>query len=303
MDNTDAVRDDAFSTLHPALTFLYFFVVIGCAMFIMHPAFLALSLFGGVAYHGYLTRGGSRTGTVVALIWALVLPTLVNPLFNHSGSTVLFHLWWDTPITLEAVLYGLLTGVMLASVVAWFACYRVVMTSDKTIYLFGKAFPALSLAFSMTLQFVPRFLSQFGQVLRGQRCIGRDVSSGTLRDRMNTAAKTTSIMATWALESSVETADTMRSRGYGLRGRTSFFPYRFDGRDRRVAVLLLACTIAVLLGLTSGGLEIAFYPAIKVVKPGAVSVLACGAFAILCVFPLVVDCVDEARWRYLRSMI
>ena len=46
-----------------------------------------------------------------------------------------------------------------------------------------------------------------------------------------------SVTVTWALENAVVTADSMKSRGYGLPGRTAFARQRFDGRDRRFAAL------------------------------------------------------------------
>ncbi len=303
VDDVLTTQDDAFSSFHPVLTFFYFLAIIGCSMFVMHPAVLTASLVGGVSYSWYLTRGASQRGLLAMMLSAMVLPALINPLFNHAGATVLFRLWWGAPVTFEAVAFGLCTGCMLASVVVWFACYRMVMTSDKTIYLFGKAVPALSLVFSMTLQFVPRFMTQFKRVLNAQRCMGRDVIHGTLRERTSTAAKTISIMATWALEGSIQTADSMRSRGYGLRGRTSYSPYRFDLRDRMAAAVVLVLVGLITYGLWSGGLEISFFPMINAAAPCVSSAAACGAFAVLCMFPLIVDGADEVRWRYLRSKI
>lgn len=62
------------------------------------------------------------------------------------------------------------------TVIIWFSCYNVVMTSDKFIYIFGKILPALSLIFSMVLRFVPRYLAQIKVISNAQKCIGRDVS-------------------------------------------------------------------------------------------------------------------------------
>lgn len=76
---------------------------------------------------------------------------------------------------------------MLAAVVTWFSCYTAVMTSDKFVYLFGRVIPALSLVLSMTLRFVPKFQAQFRVVSEAQRCVGRDVSDGSLFRRLRNA--------------------------------------------------------------------------------------------------------------------
>ena len=120
---------------------------------------------------------------------------------------------------------------MMVAVITWFSCCNVVMTSDKFVYLFGKLIPALSLILSMTLRFVPRFTAQIKVVTQAQRCVGRDVSSGSVRKRIHNGLTILSIVITWALENAIETADSMRSRGYGMAGRTAFSIYRLQRRD------------------------------------------------------------------------
>ena len=47
----------------------------------------------------------------------------------------------NNPVTLEAFVFGLTTGVIAASVFYWFSTFSDVMTSDKIIYTVGKASP------------------------------------------------------------------------------------------------------------------------------------------------------------------
>ena len=143
-------------------------------------------------------------------------------------------------LTLESIIYGLVAAVMLAAVMMWFSCYTEVITSDKFVYLFGRVIPGLSLVLSMALRFVPKFKEQIGIVTEAQRCIGRDVSQGSLFRRTSIAVTILSIMVTWSLENAIETADSMKSRGYGLPGRTAFSIYSFDGRDGKALAWLIA---------------------------------------------------------------
>lgn len=297
------MREDAFSSYHPAVAFCYFVAVIGCAMFVMHPAFLASALIGGIAYRLYLGSGRGMGAVAGMMVVACLLPAIINPLFNHEGATILMYLPSENPLTLESIVFGIATGAMLAAVVVWFGCYQIVMTSDKFIYLFGKLLPALSLIFSMVLRFVPRFQGQLSRVSYAQRCIGRDMASGGVAARARHGVKTMSIMATWALESSVETADSMRSRGYGLRGRTSFSLFRFDTRDGVLVGVIAALLAVVLAGLATGALDFFYFPMMTAPARTPLAVLSCAAFGILCALPLVIDCLDEMQWRYLRSKI
>ena len=154
------MRQDTFSTFHPVNNFLYFVLVIGCSMFLMHPVFLGLSCLGGMAYYIYLKHWKALKTALWLMLPVFLISAAVNPLFNHQGITLILYLKNGNPLTLESILYGLAAGVMLVSVLNWFSCYQVVMTSDKFIYLFGKAIPAVSLILSMVLRFVPRFKNQ-----------------------------------------------------------------------------------------------------------------------------------------------
>ncbi len=60
-----------------------------------------------------------------------------------------------------------------------------------------------------------------------KKSMGRDVSEGSLFNRIRAGFNMLSILVTWALENAIETSDSMRSRGYGLKGRTAFSIYKF----------------------------------------------------------------------------
>ena len=133
----------------------------------------------------------------------LVAMALINPAFNHEGATILTYLPSGNPLTLESVIYGICAAIMIVSVICHFSCYNEIMTSDKFIYLFGKIIPAMSLILSMTLRFVPKFSSQLKVVVNAQRCMGRDVSCGSILKRAKYGLNILSIMTTWSLENAI----------------------------------------------------------------------------------------------------
>jgi energy-coupling factor transport system permease protein len=93
----------------------------------------------------------------------------------------------------------------------------------------------------MTLRFVPRLRAQGKIIADAQHSIGRGIKDGRLLRRAANGMRILSILTTWALENAVETADSMRSRGYGLPGRTAFALYRFDGRDGKLLLAFSLC--------------------------------------------------------------
>ena len=292
--------EDTLRACHPAVSFTYFALVIACSMFFMHPVCLALSLLGALLYVAQLKGRRALRQQAAWLVPTALLAAALNPAFVHQGVTILAYLPSGNPLTLESILYGLAAGCMLASVILWFACVTEVITSDKVVYLFGRVIPALSLLLSMTLRFVPRFTRRLRTVAQAQRHMGRDTRNGSVLQRVREALRVFSIVVTWSLESGIITADSMRCRGYGLPGRTSFSLYRFDRRDGAVLVWLVFCGVYLLGGGLAGGLRFRYYPmlAAGVISPLTVSFFA--VYALLCLTPVLLYAA-EARAYTIRK--
>ena len=280
---------DAFSGYHPTINFLYYALVLLFSMCLMHPVYLAISLTGALAYAITLNGQKAVRFAVMGLLPMAALAALVNQAFNHEGATILTYLPSGNPLTLESILYGCASGVLLAAVVLWFVCVTDVITSDKVVYLFGRIIPALSLLLSMTLRFVPQFTRRLRTVAQAQRHLGRDTGSGSVRQRVRSALRVFSIVVTWSLESGLIAADSMRGRGYGLPGRTAFALYRLDRRDAAMLLWLAFCGLYLLGGGLAGGLAFQYYP---LLSAGAVTPLTVSFFAVyglLCFTPALVD--------------
>ena len=288
---------DPFSHYHPLVNFLYFALVLVYAMVLMHPVCLLISLVSAVLYVIELTgRRGLGLSLRVGLP-VMLLAALVNPAFNHAGMTILTYLPTGNPLTMESILYGLAAGTMLCAVLLWFVCYNSVMTSDKFVYLFGRVIPALSLVLSMTLRFVPLFRQQMDTVRQSQFCIGRDASSGSVWQRARKAITIFSIMVTWALENAIETADSMRSRGYGLKGRTAFSIFRMEERDRYALLWLGFCGVYLTCGAIAGGLKWWYFPALTGTLTQPMTVSFYLVYLALCLTPVILDRREARAWR------
>lgn len=293
---------DTFSSYHPAVNLLYFSLVLVFPMFLMHPALLGFSLAGAAAYAVSL-NGARAWASLRYLLPMVLLAAVINPAFNHEGATVLAYLPTGNPLTLESVLFGIAAAAMLAAVAVWFSCYTAVMTSDKFIYLFGRVIPALSLVLSMALRFAPRFQAQFRQVSQARRGAGLDAAGGGALRRAKRGAAILSVMVTWSLERAVQTADSMKSRGYGLPGRTAFSIYRFDGRDRSAALWLIFCGAYLLAGWMAGGFVWRYFPT---VKGGPLTPLTASfplVYLVLCLTPVIINGWERRKWRRLQSKI
>lgn len=298
----DAVMNE-FKTYHPIVNFIYYLFVIGFSMFLMHPSFLVISLICAIWYSFFLKGKKAMLNNIILVIPMMLCAAIINPAFNHEGVTIITYLPNGNPITAESVIYGGASATMLASVIFHFSCYNEIMTSDKFIYLFGKMIPVLSLIISMILRFVPMLMHRFNEIVNTQRAIGNDISSGSIIKRMKCGMKILSILVTWSLESALETADSMKSRGYGLKGRTAYSIYKFDTRDLITLLWILLCGIIVFICSISGNIYYRYFPSTVIEFTGFKAILAQISYSFLCVTPIIIEMREERRWKYLKSKI
>lgn len=292
-----------FKTYHPIVNFTYFTLVIGFSCFLMHPVCLGISFLSGLVYFVMIKGKKAIKTNLLYLFFMMLAMALINPAFNHEGITILSYLPSGNPLTLESILYGICAAVMIISVILHFSCYNEIMTSDKFIYLFGRIIPALSLILSMTLRFVPKFTAQLKVVANAQRCMGRDISNGSILKRAKHGLNILSIMTTWSLENAIETADSMKSRGYGLPGRTAFSIFTFDKRDRKALSCILLLGAYTLIGNLMGNLSFGFFPRVKSAEPSPFGISVFGAYLLLCICPIIMELWEVRKWKALRSKI
>ena len=297
----DATMRDSFTNYHPIVSLLYFALVIAFSMLLTHPVAQTLALVCAVTYEVSVEGKKSVMFLLKFCLPMVLLTAFINPAFNHEGVTILYYFSSGNPLTLESILYGVGAGIMLVTVLLWFSAFSRVMTSDKFIYLFGKVIPALSLVLSMSLRFVPKFKKQTEIVVEAQRCIGRDISTGSLWQRFKTAVVIFSIMITWALENAIETADSMKSRGYGLKGRTAFSIYRMDDRDKYALIWLGFCGLFLTAGVMLSAFGFRYFPSIRYAALDMTTIPFYTVYFGLCITPVVLNFTEERKWKTIYS--
>ena len=293
------MQTNEFKTYHPLVNFLYFIIVIGFSCFFMHPVCLCISFFSALLYSIVLKVNLGLKYILLMFVGMAIL----NPLFNHEGVTVFAYFPNGNPLTFESMVYGVFASIMLLTVIFWFSCYNEIMTSDKFIYLFGRVIPSLSLVLSMTLRFVPRFKEQMKRVSDAQTTIGQGVGEGKIIKRIKNGLSIISIMITWSFENALDTADSMKSRGYGLSKRTSFSIFTFDKRDAGLLLLIVFLGAYIIIGKICGAMDITYFPAIKTGEWSVYSLSVFLAYFVLCIMPVMVEVWEVVRWKALISKI
>ena len=274
---------------HPITIALYFFMTAGVVMFSMHPVLLVLSLLGAIftfLVQKDKPKGGH--GMAIALFFVIAL---LNPLISHNGVTVLFVVNHN-PITAEAFYYGIAMATAILAVLYWFRTFTHMMTSDKLLCLFGALSPKLALVLSMGLRYVPLFQQQWAKVEQAQKGLGKP---GKLRVFFG--------MVTWVLENGIITADSMAARGYGTGKRSHFSIFHFSRKDGILLGIMTAFFALTCIGLGSGSMAIAYYPAVVVAKATPWTYIAYVAYGILALLPTFLEVEETLKWNYLQRSI
>ena len=290
----------AFEDYNPIAVFIYFACTAGIAMFCLNPVILVLSFLGAFSF--YIVRNGRRyIKTHFMMSGMFVIMSLINPIFTHNGVTVLFVVG-DSPITLEALLYGMAAALMIVSVIYWFRLFSQIMTSDRLLYIFGSISPKFALLISMALRYVPLFGRQAKKVNQVQKALGLYKEDNVI-DNAKGGMRIFSVMTTWALENGIITADSMVARGYGIGKRTNFSNYKIRKSDVVMIVFSIFLFSIIVAVIINGALEFKFYPEMSDICMGPDAMAGYFAYGILAFLPVFIEMEEKIKWKYLESKI
>ena len=290
-----------FDSYHPMINLIYFTAVIICTLNFKQPVFLMISLLCAFAY-------SVKLGGVKAVLLNLCFLLLAfgygvwYASYHHFGVTTLKVNFIDNQITLEAVLHGSTLGIQAASTAMWFCCIFRLITADKIVYLFGRISPRISLFLSILLRAVPRIGVRAKRIETSREGIGKGIIQGTLWERIRHLISLLSILITWTLEDFVESANSMKSRGYSLKGRTAFSIYRFDNRDRGLVIVFFWCLTVILMAVFFDQTKM-YYDPVMILNP--ITVLSYVFYVVYGVFlllPMTLQIVSEMKFKQMKKL-
>ena len=289
---------DAFSKCHPAVNFLFFAGAIGGLVMIQHPAYLIAGILTGAVYY-LLLQGRKGWKMILGLLPLSLFLTAINPLFNTYGETPLFYLF-GRPYTREALCYGAAIAAVFVAMILWFGCYNKVLTSDKFTSLFGNLIPSISLLLLMVFRMVPNLMRKASQFASARKSIGKGAGeNAAAKEKVQDGMTILGALTSWALEGSVTTGDSMRSRGYGTARRSSFMLYTMRGKDWVLLVILpvLLAPVAVAAGL--GQMAATYTPEFSV-APLSWGIVP---YTLYLLIPTVLHTKEAIQWHISRSRI
>lgn len=290
----------AYERIHPAVLVLYFLSVTIPAMFSLNPLLLIPAFAGAVFFLLLAEPEPPKLRTVLWLALLTVLIIVINPLFSHRGQTELFFLNGHA-ITLEALLYGVRNAFCVLTVLLWCRIFNRIVSSEKLLALLGKTFPKTALLLSSSLRLVPLLRCRAASMRDTQQELGL-YGNGEMSDRLTGGARVFSMLVTWSLDHASDMSSSMKARGYGLKGRTTYSVYRFKKRDAVLTVLLILLDAGVLTVMATGRLAFSFYPVLSA-KHGPATTTALICYAVTALAAAAFEAFEAIQWKVRRSRI
>ncbi len=288
-----------FSSLHPALAFTYFVVIIIFAMLFMHPVYLTSILLATIILNLLIDRGKAlKANLKFYLIMAIVI-MIFNPLFSQQGSTILLY-FRDRPVTMETAVYGILFALLLLSILIAFLAYNQVITANRFLFLFAAVAPKTAFNITVILRFIPLMKRRLQDITTVQQAMGGAVQSSTLQ-RARAGMEILNILVTWSLEAALQTAISMRARGYGLGKRSSALVYPFEKRDICWLIFFGLTGAASMLGALLGYGQLEIYSRLGTLGP----VISWHYLTVLLFIsaPIYLEGKELLQWHIIRSRI
>lgn len=165
--------------------------------------------------------GGEQASLKISL-WQLsavimLFSIFFNLLLVHVGQTVLFrlprNLWLvGGPITLEAIVYGAISALILITLLAVFMAFNNIVPTSDLIAIIPRALTNLGVVILIAVSYVPETLNQLQRVREAQALRGHRIRG--LRDWQPIIIP----LLVGGLERSMNLAETMVARGYGATG-------------------------------------------------------------------------------------
>lgn len=289
-------RHTAFDASHPVVPAAYLAGALLLTMFGLEPILVATSLVGALSL-SLLARGVRATRRTLAwLVPMALLITLINPLFSSSGATLLVRVG-RVKVYGESLAFGACMGGLFCATVLWCESAVRVLTHDRLLALAGGATPVVALMVSMTSRLVPQILGRYREVADARSAATVAAPSGALgglRARVSDVARTSGVLLAWSLSDSLDTADSMRARGWASTPhRTSYRPFRLTRTDVLALVGVLALLALAAWCAWTVAVPFHFYPHLSA-PAAAWRYLPCAAYVAL---PSALHAREALSWR------
>jgi len=266
-------------------------------MFFNHPVFLLIAFFLMLIFN--LTQAG-REALRKWMPMLIVMGTIIialNPFLVSRGTNILFY-FRGKQVTLEATMYGVVMALTIITIIIMFVAFNIVLNGNKFLFIFSRILPRSAFLIMLTLRFMPLLRERYDEIETVQQVKGKSLKAGSIINRMKSGMTFLQILLAWSLEEAIQTADAMKARGYGRGRKSSYIPYKIEGRDWASFVFLTVLFALCLFGGYLGYGKIHIYPELGTLQFFLIDWIVAFSMVLLLSFPIMIEGREKLRWTY-----
>ncbi|BDR71849.1 cobalt transporter [Clostridium tetani] len=260
-------RNTFLQKLHPLVSIFIIFTYIISFIVVNNPIYLFIILLSLIllSYIDESIKDLFKYGKLVLPFAVLVV--ILNPLLVRSGSTILyvgrirFPVLGSIVITLEAIIYGIFSGIRIICITLAFGFGNLIIHPDRTFGFFSRYLKKSSLLMSMVIKMFPNMMKSYENIRDVEKLRGNMLIDKKMKNTIQNGGNIINILFLSSLEDSLDIAESMYSRGYGsLKKRSSYFVERFELKDKIVMISLIISFIGIMVLAYKGVFYMNFYP-------------------------------------------
>ncbi len=281
---------------NPHIWIAWLFVSMLAVIMTYNPVYLSIILISGIIISILLKIEWLR---IIKFGIALsIVPFIVNVFFVHLGKTVLFEipfrisvfgisispLFISGPITLEAIIFGLIMSLLLIDMILIFGIFNSIVNFDEIIRVVPKAFSKSALVASISMNFIPTLTRDRDSIIDIQRSRGLNLNNGSLSERIKNHISIITPLLMNSLERSYNLAEAMESRAYtGVRTRYKRWRWK---NDTVILMLIIISLSGILYSKISGYMEYWPYESLRIPE---ISIIVIISLLPLAISPIITD--------------
>lgn len=289
--------EKAFEKSHPFVMACYFIVSTVAIMVINHPLFLIASFVIAIFNAKLFVSTSTLLKVLKGSLLFVVIMVTINIFLNQNGTTEIIRVFGQT-ITLEVITYSCIMSFMLLLIFQLSLLFNETMNGAKLMYVLSKLVPKTGLVTMLALRYVPLLKVQLQQIMTVQKLKGYSMTEGTLIERIKSGLLLLQLLLTISLEDALQTAESMKARGYGLKiKRTSYTPYIWSIYDSISIIILVVIFLSTIISTFTGLGMITVYPKLQISWSSRhiiISFLGC----LIIAFPLILQSLEWCKWKF-----
>ncbi|MBQ4100037.1 MAG: hypothetical protein IJC83_00670, partial [Oscillospiraceae bacterium] len=224
-----------FNKANPITSFCYIIFALIITFSCQNPIISTFSLISAIV--SYFSLHLSTKMIKISVVSSVII-AIANFVLTSRGDSVLFTLF-SREFTLEALFYGISSGLMFMATIVWFFVFSQVFPSDKLLYILSPLTPTVALVLTLILRLVPLMIKRLSTITETQKTLQINCDIGTNKKRILRRFDILSTLLMMSVEDCFDISSSMMARGFGTAKFTSAKRYRFHKADFILAIILI----------------------------------------------------------------